>query len=94
MIDVSDSMQPAIAAGDVLVTEAIEARDARPGDIIAFDDRSTTGARAQLAQAAGRALHLPDARQHRPDRDRSTGRTMQALRLNQSSSVSGWTSGP
>ena len=38
MTDMSDSMQPAIAAGDVLVTEAIAARDARPGDIITFDD--------------------------------------------------------
>lgn len=38
MVDMSDSMQPAIAAGDVVVTEAIAARDARPGNIITFDD--------------------------------------------------------
>jgi signal peptidase len=43
MIDRSDSMQPAIAAGDVLVTEAIAARDARPGDIITFDDPHRDG---------------------------------------------------
>jgi signal peptidase I len=43
MIDMSDSMQPAIAAGDVLVTEAIAARDARPGDIITFDDPQREG---------------------------------------------------
>ena len=43
MIDMSDSMQPAIAAGDVLVTEAIAARDARPGDIITFDDPHRDG---------------------------------------------------
>jgi signal peptidase I len=43
MIDMSDSMQPAIAAGDVLVSEAIAARDARPGDIITFDDPRRDG---------------------------------------------------
>jgi signal peptidase I len=43
MIDMSDSMQPAIAAGDVLVSEAIAARDARPGDIITFDDPQRDG---------------------------------------------------
>jgi signal peptidase I len=43
MIDMSDSMQPAIAAGDLLVTEAIAARDARPGDIITFDDPEREG---------------------------------------------------
>jgi signal peptidase I len=43
MVDMSDSMQPAIAAGDVLVTDAILARDARPGDIITFDDPERDG---------------------------------------------------
>jgi signal peptidase I len=43
MIDMSDSMQPAIAAGDVLVTEAIAARDTRRGDIITFDDPAREG---------------------------------------------------
>jgi signal peptidase I len=43
MIDMSDSMQPAIAAGDVLVAEAIAARDARPGDILTFDDPHRDG---------------------------------------------------
>jgi signal peptidase I len=43
MVDMSDSMQPAIAAGDVLVSDAILARDARPGDIITFDDPERDG---------------------------------------------------
>jgi signal peptidase len=43
MVDMGDSMQPAIAAGDVLVTEAIEAREARPGDIITFGDPHRDG---------------------------------------------------
>jgi signal peptidase I len=43
MVDMSDSMQPAIAAGDVLVSDAIMARDARPGDIITFDDPERDG---------------------------------------------------
>jgi signal peptidase I len=43
MVDMSDSMQPAVAAGDVLVTEATAARDAKPGDIITFDDPSREG---------------------------------------------------
>jgi signal peptidase I len=43
MIEMSDSMKPAMAAGDVLVTERIAAREASRGDVITFDDPSRHG---------------------------------------------------
>jgi signal peptidase I len=43
MIEMSDSMRPEIAAGDVVVTERIAASDARKGDVITFDDPTRHG---------------------------------------------------
>jgi signal peptidase I len=43
MIEMSDSMKPAMAAGDAIVTERIAARDAKPGDVLTFTDPSRDG---------------------------------------------------
>jgi signal peptidase I len=43
MIEMSDSMKPAMAAGDAIVTERILARDAKRGDVITFTDPSREG---------------------------------------------------
>jgi signal peptidase I len=43
MIEMSDSMKPAMAAGDAIVTERIGARDAQPGDVLTFTDPSREG---------------------------------------------------
>jgi signal peptidase I len=43
MIEMSDSMKPAMAAGDAIVTERIAARDAQPGDVLTFTDPSREG---------------------------------------------------
>ena len=43
MIEMSDSMKPAMAAGDAIVTERIMARDAERGDVITFNDPSRDG---------------------------------------------------
>jgi signal peptidase I len=43
MIEMSDSMKPAMAAGDAIVTERIAARDVKAGDVITFTDPSREG---------------------------------------------------
>lgn len=43
MIEMSDSMKPAMSAGDAIVTERIPARDAEHGDVITFTDPSREG---------------------------------------------------
>jgi signal peptidase I len=43
MIEMSDSMKPAMGAGDAIVTERIPARDAERGDVITFTDPSRDG---------------------------------------------------
>lgn len=45
-VELSDSMRPAIAAGDVVWLERIPARDARAGDVVAFAEPG--GARTLL----------------------------------------------
>jgi signal peptidase len=40
LIDYSNSMQPAINAGDVLISHAVPAQSIRPGDIVSFSDRA------------------------------------------------------
>lgn len=37
-VELSDSMRPALRAGDVVWLDRIAARDARPGDVVAFPD--------------------------------------------------------
>lgn len=37
-VELSDSMRPALRAGDVVWLDRIAAGDARPGDVVAFDD--------------------------------------------------------
>ena len=37
-VELSDSMRPALRAGDVVWLDRIAARDARRGDVVAFDD--------------------------------------------------------
>ena len=37
-VELSDSMRPALRAGDVVWLERIAAHEARPGDVVAFDD--------------------------------------------------------
>jgi signal peptidase len=37
-VELSDSMRPLLRAGDVVWLDRIEARDARVGDVVAFDD--------------------------------------------------------
>jgi signal peptidase len=37
-VELSDSMRPALHAGDVLWLKSIPAREARVGDVVAFDD--------------------------------------------------------
>ncbi len=37
-VELSDSMKPALRAGDVVWLDRIAAREARPGDVVAFDD--------------------------------------------------------
>ena len=37
-VELSDSMRPVLRAGDVVWLDRIAARDARPGDVVAFDD--------------------------------------------------------
>ena len=43
MIEMSDSMKPAMSAGDAIVTERILARDAKQDDVITFNDPSREG---------------------------------------------------
>jgi signal peptidase I len=43
LIDRSDSMAPAIHAGDLLITRAVEARSIRPGDVVTFSDPTRAG---------------------------------------------------
>ena len=38
LVDYTDSMQPAIAAGDVVVDETVPARELRPGQIASLED--------------------------------------------------------
>jgi len=43
LIDYSNSMRPAINAGDVLISRAAPAQSIRPGDIVSFSDRALQG---------------------------------------------------
>jgi signal peptidase len=43
LVDRSDSMSPALRAGDLLVTHRIAAEDARPGHVVAFRDEALGG---------------------------------------------------
>lgn len=38
LIDYSNSMRPAVNAGDVLISHAVPAQSIRPGDIVSFND--------------------------------------------------------
>jgi signal peptidase len=43
LIDYSNSMRPAINAGDVLISHRVPAQSVRPGDIVSFNDRALRG---------------------------------------------------
>jgi len=43
LIDYSNSMRPAIDAGDVLISHGAAAQSIRPGDIVSFSDRALQG---------------------------------------------------
>jgi signal peptidase I len=43
LIDHSDSMRPAIRAGDLLITHAVPATKIRVGDVVSFDDPGLKG---------------------------------------------------
>ncbi len=43
LIDYSNSMRPAINAGDVLISRGAPAQSIRPGDIVSFSDRALQG---------------------------------------------------
>jgi signal peptidase I len=43
LIDYSNSMRPAINAGDVLISHGVPAQSIRPGDTVSFDDRALQG---------------------------------------------------
>jgi signal peptidase len=43
LIDYSNSMRPAINAGDVLISHSVPAQSIRPGDIVSFNDRALGG---------------------------------------------------
>ncbi|MGA7703548.1 MAG: signal peptidase I [Solirubrobacteraceae bacterium] len=40
LIDYSNSMRPAVNAGDVLISHAVPAQSIRPGDIVSFNDQA------------------------------------------------------
>lgn len=43
LIERSDSMSPALLAGDLVVTRAVRPLEARPGEIVTFEDPSRSG---------------------------------------------------
>jgi len=43
LVDRSDSMAPALRAGDLLITHRIAAKDARPGQMVTFRDEALGG---------------------------------------------------
>jgi signal peptidase I len=43
LIDYSNSMRPAINAGDLLISNGVPAQSIRPGDIVSFSDRALQG---------------------------------------------------
>jgi signal peptidase len=43
LIDYSNSMRPAINAGDILISHGAPAQSIRPGDIVSFSDRALQG---------------------------------------------------
>jgi signal peptidase len=43
LIDYSNSMRPAVNAGDVLISHAVPAQSIRPGDIVSFRDLALQG---------------------------------------------------
>lgn len=43
LIDYSDSMRPAINAGDLLISHGAPAQSIRPGEIVSFSDRALQG---------------------------------------------------
>jgi signal peptidase I len=59
LIDYSDSMRPALNAGDVLVSHAVPARSIRTGEIVSFDDPALEG---RLVTHRVRAIHAADQR--------------------------------
>lgn len=60
LIDHSDSMRPALRAGDLLITHAEPAASIRPGEIVSFRDPALRGKlvthRVVLARASGRRI--------------------------------------
>jgi signal peptidase len=59
LIDYSNSMRPAINAGDVLISHGAPAQSIRPGDIVSFSDRALQG---RLVTHRVLAIHAEDQR--------------------------------
>ncbi len=58
-VELSDSMRPSLRAGDVLWLDAIRARDAAPGDVVAFRHQGRLVLhRVRAAQRRGARLRL------------------------------------
>ncbi len=59
LIDYSNSMRPAINAGDVLISHAVPAQSIRTGDIVSFSDAALAG---RLVTHRVRAIHASHQR--------------------------------
>jgi len=71
LIDRSDSMQPAIAAGDLLLTRTTPANRVRAGDVVTFADPARSGRTITHRVVSVRALRGRLAFETRGDANRS-----------------------